>query len=260
MKSGLSTLIIRSISIYYLFIPSLTVSQDLKLPKAETVIKADINGNGIPDRIVATYFSRPVLILDRKIQQVCQTVPGKFVRYTMYPDGQKNGKVIFEEGYGNNLYSYWSHQLEIGPDLNRDGRTDLVFNMGDDTSSGTTHILQKSSGFKAISIGISDHPGYQIDAQRSLVSPAKEPVAKWDRSTEVWKSNQIGWVKGDCVAIRTNPNLQSKITELVFDQNVLLITQTTSSGDWIAVLTDNGDNGWISKKHFSFSAPVRWFK
>ncbi len=260
MKNGLSTLIMRSMAVCYLGIPSLTLSQDLKLPKPQTVIRADINGNGISDRVIATYFYRQVLIRDSKIEHACQTVPGKFVRYTMYPDGRKNGRVIFETAYGNNQYNYWSHQLEIGPDLNRDGRKDLVFQMGDDTGGETVHILQKSGGFKAVTIGESDHPGYEINAQRSLVAPGKKVVAQWNRSNEVWTSNQIGWVQGDCVAIRTDPNIQSKILERAFDRAIRQNAQTPSGSEWIAVLTDNGDNGWISRKHFSFSAPVRWFK
>ena len=105
------------IAIWCLFTHSLSAYADLKLPSSKTVIKADINGNGIPDRVVATYFTRPVLAIDSYRAHTCKTVPGKFVRYTMYPDGQKSGKVIFEQQYGNILAEYWGHRLEIGEDL-----------------------------------------------------------------------------------------------------------------------------------------------
>jgi hypothetical protein len=82
------------IAVGCLFSPALRANEDLKLPNSQTVIKADINGNGTPDRIVASYLIRPVLVVDDFKANTCKTVPGKFVRYTMYADGQKKGKVI----------------------------------------------------------------------------------------------------------------------------------------------------------------------
>jgi hypothetical protein len=248
-----------AISIGCSFSASCSAAEDLKLPDPMTVIKADINGNGIADRIVASYFSRPVLVLDNNEQHTCKTVPGKFVRYTLYPDQQHNGKVIFEENYGSTRASYWIHKLEIAKDINLDGRKDLVFYMGDDTSNETTYLLQKPEGFKAVSVGESEIPSYEIDAQRSLVRFDKKVLAKWDRSTEVWTSNRIGWVTGDCVAIRAQQDSQSKIVALGFDRNLLIVNQRQPIGDWITVNTEDGGSGWINKKYFSFSAPVRWF-
>ncbi|WP_310484603.1 hypothetical protein [Chamaesiphon sp. VAR_48_metabat_403] len=42
-----------SISIGRLFTPAVRANEDLQLPKATTVIQTDIDGNGIPDWIVA---------------------------------------------------------------------------------------------------------------------------------------------------------------------------------------------------------------
>ncbi len=268
MKINLLKLISIPIAISCLFVHSRSVHADQKLPNPKTVITADINGNGIPDKVIATYFTRPVLVIDNYRANTCKTVSGKFVRYTMYPDSpkerlsqrQKNGKVILEQDYGSTLADYWVHRLEIGRDLNRDRRKDLIFYMGDDTSDETIYLLQKSQGFKAISIGGAGLPNNMIDAQRSLVGFDKKVVAKWDTETEVWIGNSIGWVIGDCVAIRAQPDIQSKIISLGFDRNLVKADRSQSVGDWIAITTDMGVSGWISKKHFSFSTPVRWFK
>jgi hypothetical protein len=260
MNVSILRLIAISISIGCFFSPPLSATEDLKLPNSQTVIKADINGNDIPDKIVATFFTRPVLVVDDRLANTCQTVTGKFVRYTMYPDGQKNGKVIFEENYGSTRASYWVHKLAIGKDLNQDGRKNLVFYMGDDTSDETTYLLQKPEGFKAVSAGESGLPSYAIDSQRSLVTIDKKVVAKWDRSTEVWTSNNRGWVTGDCVAIRAQPDFQSKIVGLGFARNLLTVSPRQSVGDWIAIDIDDDRIGWINKNYFSFSSPVRWFK
>ncbi|PSB45297.1 SH3 domain-containing protein [Chamaesiphon polymorphus] len=249
-----------AISIGCLFTTASQASQDLKLPKSETVINADINGNGKLDRVVASYFSRPILVLDDSHANTCKTVPGKFVRYTMYADGQKNGRVIFEENYGSTRASYWTHRLEIGRDLDGDGRKDLVFYMGDDTSDETTYLIQKPTGFKAVYAGSMGLPSYSIDPQLALVTTMnKTMLATWDRSAEVWKSNKYGWVKGDCVAIRAQPNPKSKIVTLGFDRNLVTVPQSQPVGDWIAI-DDDGRSGWINKKYLSFSSPVRWFK
>jgi hypothetical protein len=235
------------------------INEQLKLPTSQTVIKADIDGNSIVDRIVASYFTRPVLVVDDNRSNTCKTVPGKFVRYAMFADGQKNGKVIFEENYGSTRASYWVHRLEIGKDLDGDGRKDLVFYMGDDTSDEKTYLLPKPEGFKAVSAGGAGLPSYAIDAQGSLVGFDKTVLAKWDRSTEVWTSKHHGWVKGDCIAIRAQPDPQSKIVTLGFDRNLMTVMNLQPVGDWIAV-DDDGNSGWINKKYLSFSSPVRWFK
>jgi hypothetical protein len=261
MNVGISTLVAIStaIPIGCLFSPAVRAAEDLKLPKPRTVINADINGNGIPDRVVATYFIRPILVLKSRKEHTCQTLPGKFVRYTLYADGQKNGKVIFEESYGSTVGSYWVHRLEIGKDLNRDGLKDLVFYMGDDISDDKTYLLQKPQGFKAVSAGGAGLPSYTIAEDRLLEGFDKTILAQWDRSREVWVSNSRGWVKGDCVAIRAQPNPQSKIVTLGFDRSLLIVTERQPVGDWIAV-DDEGTSGWINKKYFSFASPVRWFK
>jgi hypothetical protein len=248
-----------SVAIGCLFSTSLRANEDLKLPNPKTVLKADINGNGRPDRIVASYFSRPVLVVDDFKANTCRTVPGKFVRYTMYADGQKNGKVIFEENYGSTRASYWVHRLEIVKGIDGDGRKDLVFYMGDDTSDETTYLLQNPEGFKAVSAGVRGLPSYTVAENRSLVAFNKAILAKWDRSTEVWTSDKYGWVRGDCVAIRAQPDLKSKIVTLGFDRNLMMVMNLQPVGDWIAV-DDDGRSGWINKKYFSFSSPVRWFK
>ncbi|AFY91366.1 SH3 domain-containing protein [Chamaesiphon minutus] len=251
--------VLGSIVTCWLFPTAIKASQDLKLPKSETVINADINGNGKIDRVVASYFSRPVLVLDDSRANTCKTVPGKFVRYTMYADGQKNGQVIFEENYGSTRASYWVHRLKIGKDIDGDDRKDLVFYMGDDTSDETTYLIQKPTGFKAVFAGSMGLPSYSIDSQLALVTTMNKTIlATWDRSAEVWKSNKYGWVKGDCVAIRAQPGLNSKIVTLGFDRNLVTLAPSQPVGDWIAVDND-GQSGWINKKYLSFSSPVRWF-
>jgi hypothetical protein len=124
----------------------------------------------------------------------------------------------------------------------------------------TTYLLQKFEGFKAIFAGGAGIPSYSIDSQLALVATMNKTVlANWDRSSEVWRSNKYGWVKGDCVAIRARPDPNSKTVGLGFDRNLVTVPQSQPVGDWIAIDND-GRSGWINKKYLSFSSPVRWFK
>jgi hypothetical protein len=60
MKINLLKLISILIVIGYLLIHPLSAHADQKLPNPKTVITADINGNVIPDKVIATYFIRPI--------------------------------------------------------------------------------------------------------------------------------------------------------------------------------------------------------
>jgi hypothetical protein len=247
-----------SIAIGCLFSRSLNAAEDLTYPNPQTVLTDDIDGNGIPDKVIATFFTRPTLFNEDNRAETCKTVVGKFFRYTLYLNGRENGKVIFEASYDRTQ----TQRLAIGMDLNRDGRKDLVVNIGDESAQANTYLLQKLDGFKAVHAGEQQSPSYSIDTQGSLQSGIDQSViAKWNRSNEVWTSNKYGWVTGECVALRSQPTPQSQIVELVSDKQLLGVsTKLQSVGDWIAIDDRYGHQGWINKKYFSFSSPVRWFK
>lgn len=93
-------------------------------------------------------------------------------------------------------------------------------------------VMARSIELLLVPDGGNGLPSYAIDAQGSLVGFDKTVLAKWDRSTEVWTSKDCGWVKGDCIAIRAQPDPQSKIVTLGFDRNQMTVMNLQPVGDW----------------------------
>ncbi|TYQ25413.1 SH3 domain-containing protein [Pseudanabaena sp. UWO311] len=234
---------------------------NLELPKSETVINEDIDNNGKPDRIVASYFIRPVLV-PKYDSNACQTLSGKFVRYTLYADGQQTGKVILEQSYGTSLASYWIHKLTLDKDLDGDGRKELLFYMGDDTSQESMYLFVKPDGVKTVYLGVTDLPGASLNENFDLQFFRGEVVAQWNRAEQLWKSKnrRFVWTLGNCVEIRERPDARSNIVSMMSKHEVLTVFQSQTDNGWIGVEFPYGKKGWIKKNNISFTSPARMIR
>ncbi len=256
IKSLGLALVIGCISISCL--PSWAIAQtNLELPKSKTVINEDIDNNGKPDRIVASYFIRPVLV-PKYNSKTCQTLSGKFVRYTLYANGEKTGKVILEQSYGTSLASYWVHRLTLDKDIDGDGRKELFFYMGDDTTEESIYLFLKPDAIKKVYLGVSDLPGAKLNENFDLQFFRGKVFAKWNRSEQLWKSqdNRYIWTLGDCVEIRERPDARSKIVSMISKNEILTVFQSQPDSGWIGVEFLYGQKGWIKIKNISFTSPV----
>ena len=229
---------------------------NLELPKSETVINEDIDNNGKPDRIVSSYFIRSVLV-PKYNSKTCQTLLGKFVRYTLYADGEKTGKVILEQSYGTSLVSYWVHRLTLDKDIDGDGRKELFFYTGDDTSEEKIYLFLKPDGVKKVYLGVTDLPGAKLNENFDLQFFRGKVFAQWNRSEQLWKSqnNRYLWTLGDCVEIRERPDARSKIVRMISKNEILTVSQPQTASGWIGVDLD-GQKGWIKINNISFTSPV----
>jgi hypothetical protein len=54
---------------------------------------------------------------------------------------------IFKYAYGDSESTYWVYAMVSAGDVNRDGKTDLVFYSGDDTSDETITLVNKGNRF-----------------------------------------------------------------------------------------------------------------
>lgn len=240
------------------YLPALASTKtNLELPKSETVINEDIDNNGKTDRIVASYFIRPVLVPNYN-SNTCQTVSGKFVRYTLYADGDKTGKVILEQSYGTSLASYWIHKLIVDKDIDGDGRKELLFYMGDDTSQESMYLFVKPNGIRTVYLGVTDLPGASLNENFDLQFFRGKVFAQWNRVEQLWNSQnkRYVWTLGDCVEIRERPDAQSNIVSMMSKHEVLTVFQPQTDNGWIGVEFPYGKKGWIKTKNISFTSPV----
>jgi hypothetical protein len=240
------------------YLPALASAKtNLSLPKSETVINEDIDNNGKPDRIVASYFIRPVII-PKYDSNSCQTLSGKFVRYTLYADGAKTGKVILEQDYGTSLASYWIHRLILDKDIDGDGRKELLFYMGDDTSQESMYLFVKPDGIKTVYLGVTDLPGARLNENFDLQFFRGKVFAQWHQAEQLWKSQDKRhlWTLGDCVEIRESPDARSKIVAMISKNEVLTVFQPQTDNGWIGVDFPYGKKGWIKAENTSFTSPV----
>ena len=72
-----------------------------------------------------------------------------------YASGRK-AKSIFSYKYGTDDVNYWVYALRPLRDLNKDGKLDLLFYSGDDTSDETVVLLSRGNRYRVKSRKISD--------------------------------------------------------------------------------------------------------
>ncbi len=231
---------------------------NLDLPKSEIVINQDVDNNGQPDLIISSYFLRPVWIPKYDSTNTCHKVSGKFVRYTLFANGDKTGKVILEKSYGTSVASYWVNRLTLDRDIDGDGQKELLFYAGDDTSQEMAYLFLKPDGTRVVNLGVTDLPEPKLNKMMDLQFFRGAVFAKWDQSAKLWRSQnrKYGWVLGDCVAIRESPNTQAKIVRMISSNELLSVIQSSRNDDWIQVQFDYSKKGWINAKNFSFTSPT----
>jgi hypothetical protein len=128
------------------FVEAQTISDDVKRSFDELeAIKIDIDGDRKADTIQPRVYAL-----------VPECAKGKRLRFS---DIQHwialdltlaTGRRIpsfFKYQYGTDESSYWVYAVISAGDINRDGRTDLVFYSGDDTSDETITLISKGNRF-----------------------------------------------------------------------------------------------------------------
>ena len=194
--------------------------------ETEAVIRADIDGNGFPDRIDRMIFQRPVglrmVSVDGGLRCREHTVDEteKIARFILYPDARLPGRVIFEHRIGIGGVTSREVQLEPVGDLDGDGRADFVFRAADDTSQEIVFLLQKPGRFKAIYTGTFDVHEVRLTDTHEIVrfeigGGGQQVLSRWNPAREIFEALAYGWITGDCVRIRWSPDPQSEAVGVV---------------------------------------------
>lgn len=125
-------------------------------------ILIDVDGDGVPDRIqprtYQTYHDPPGKRLLNKYVK-------NWITFDLKASTGKSIKSFFTYNYGvaGQGGSYWVYSLITAGDVNKDGRTDLMFHSGDDTSAETVILLNKGTRFPVHSRKITDSDDWLRD-------------------------------------------------------------------------------------------------
>ncbi len=108
-------------------------------------IKIDLDGDKIKDTIqprIYTVISKPA-----KKRSLTPFDSKNWIAFDLTTSKGLKIKSFFKYRYGTGEADYWVYVLKSAGDLNIDGKTDLVFYVGDDTSDETIWLTNKSKRF-----------------------------------------------------------------------------------------------------------------
>lgn len=105
----------------------------------------DVDGDGRPDRISPRVYTVRARHKARgnATRAIKET---RRIAFDLKTSRGREASSFFEYDYGTEEGQYWVYAL-VPCDVNKDGRTDLVFYSGDDTSSETIILLNKGGRF-----------------------------------------------------------------------------------------------------------------
>jgi hypothetical protein len=297
MKPAITILGLISVGYAVLAIAPSTIAQKQNPASPELVMVMDLDRNspGL-EKIYKTQFERPIADNEK-----CPARPGsERVTKNVYVNFQleRQGKrvTLFEYKIGNNLSTYWVHDISEVRYLNQDGSLDFVFHTGDDTSSETVLLLMNSDRVKALYAGVRDHDHrwsrvYDLGA---MYQDGK-PVSVWEPEQEVFVGKGIAWTLGDCVPLRKTPEPKGETIQFIYahelvnlveepekssdrpQQNMslpprvrlnlntsfsssnVLVTRLQARGASWQKVAWNGEVGWVDRADISYTSPTQTF-
>lgn len=117
-------------------------------------ITADVDGDGKPDIITPRTYSVRV---GRKVtgNTRAKVQEAHWITFDLKTSRGRVLKSFFKYQYGTDEADYWVYAV-VPCDVNKDGRVDLVFYSGDDTSAETVILLNKDGRFRVHSREVSE--------------------------------------------------------------------------------------------------------
>lgn len=230
----------------------------------KVVFTGDLNANSKLDRIIEVKYKKPAKLLSYTSKGKYEIRNGHFIKYILYVDNLKRGKVIFDYLIGDDEAQYWQYRIDKTVDLNKDGLKDLIFYAGDDTTEEYVYLLQKSSHFKAVYSGaLSLDFFYKLNKANYIVAATDEVnsrvAANWNPQREIFEGRLINWTTQNC-KFYTKPNEKSKVLNTLSSKEVVVLSDKTNSKrkGWYQVKFMY-EEGWINTNYLSKRSPFKNF-
>jgi len=167
---------------------------------------------------------------------------------------------IFRYRYGDNRGEFWIWALKPTGDMNRDGKIDLVFYTGDDTTDETVFLLQKGDHFEARSAGsiLCDcfiDTDYRVkatgffDVDTKIQTPDRI-VARWNPQREYFEGSELYWVSAPEVEVRVEPRPSAQSVMTLGKDDAVLVTfekgRPVREVAWLKIESEYG-SGWVER-------------
>lgn len=108
----------------------------------------DLDGDGDPDTIQPRTYQTTIKLIPNK-KNISKRNIQNWITFDLITTKGRRINSFFKYNYGTAEQggSYWVYALISAGDLNHDGKTDLVFYSGDDTTDETIKLINKESKF-----------------------------------------------------------------------------------------------------------------
>lgn len=118
-----------------------------------TPIKIDVDGDGKPDTIKPRIYQIKLRVKGKRLRK--RDIQN-WIAFDLTTSKGRQIKSFFRYNYGDAEASYWQYALKSAGDFNKDGKTDLIFYAGDDTSDETIWLANKTNRFTVFKRKVTD--------------------------------------------------------------------------------------------------------
>lgn len=234
-----------------------------KHPFESTTLQMDIDGDGREDEVFVRVTSRS--------PDSCGLPEGRttarWISFEYQPASGPGRSPIYEICFGSEESSYWVWALKPWGDVDDDGKVDLYYYHGDDTSDEEVLLLREGDTWIPRSRGISGAGPYvgsdlRLHAERGVwrggYPAGRDVVGRWNGAKRRFEGDRVYWVRSAQAAIREAPSREGEILGHEWRGSPVVLspdeTAPTAEAGWIRV--EEPYAGWIARSDLSTNSDL----